>query len=44
MQVARSELGLERLDVVYPGTREFEIASGIRALPLTRVFDALGDL
>ena len=44
MQVARTELGLERLDVVYPGSREFEIATGIRALPLTRVFDALGEL
>lgn len=44
MQVARTELELERLDVVYPGSREFEIAPGIRALPLTRVFDALGEL
>jgi hypothetical protein len=24
--------------------REFEVATGIRALPLSRVFDALGDL
>ena len=44
MQVARTELELERLDVVYPGSREFEIAPGIRALPLARVFDALGEL
>lgn len=44
MQVVRTELELERPDVVYPGQREFEIASGVRALPLTRVIVALRDL
>ncbi len=44
MQVARAALELAHLYVVYPGSREFEIAEGISALPLTRVFAALHDL
>ncbi len=44
MQVARGELGLERLYVVYPGSREFEIGPGMVSLPLVRVFEALRDL
>ncbi|MBL8752019.1 MAG: ATP-binding protein [Planctomycetes bacterium] len=44
MHVAKEELGLERLYVVYPGRRSFELAEGIRALPLVEVSTALRDL
>ena len=44
MLAARAELELEHLYVVHPGSREFAIAEGIRALPLAKVFAALKDL
>jgi predicted AAA+ superfamily ATPase len=37
MHTARDELGLERLFVVYPGDRAFELADRIAALPLRKV-------
>jgi predicted AAA+ superfamily ATPase len=44
MLVAKRELALERLDVVHPGAREYELGDGIRALPLARVFAELRGL
>jgi hypothetical protein len=44
MLVARRELALERLDVVHPGAREYELGDGIRAMPLARVFAELRGL
>jgi predicted AAA+ superfamily ATPase len=41
MRVAKAELALDRLYVVHPGTREYEIDEGVSALPLAGVFAAL---
>jgi predicted AAA+ superfamily ATPase len=41
MRVAKAELELDRLYVVHPGTREYEIDEGVSALPLAGVFAAL---
>jgi len=37
MHVVREDLGLGRLDVVYPGDKTFPLADGIRAVALSRV-------
>lgn len=44
MRTARETLGLERLFVVYPGERSFELGDGIVALPLGGLGSALQDL
>ncbi|HTY50508.1 MAG TPA: ATP-binding protein [Steroidobacteraceae bacterium] len=44
MHVARADLGLDTLWVVYRGDRAFELAPGIRALPLGRIQEALAAL
>ncbi len=44
MHIAMADLKLERLDVVYAGTREFPMADRIRAVPLDRVFDLVAPL
>lgn len=38
IHVALEDLGLERLDVVYPGSRTFLLHARVRALPLARVW------
>lgn len=37
MHIARSDLGLEHLWVIYPGTLRYSLAEGITALPLSEV-------
>ena len=37
MRIVIEDLELEHLWVVYPGEREFPLAAGITALPLTRI-------
>jgi predicted AAA+ superfamily ATPase len=37
MQVAMADLGLERLDVIYPGAETFPMAEKIRAVGLSRL-------
>lgn len=44
MHVARADLDLEKLWVVYRGERSFELAPGIEALPLRAVPERLKDL
>jgi len=39
MRVAKADLNLKRLFVVYPGTRRFELDDDIIALPLTGLLD-----
>ena len=34
MRVALSDLGLERIAVVYPGSRRYQVAEGVEAVPL----------
>ena len=34
MRVALSDLGLERIAVVYPGSRRYQVAQGVEAVPL----------
>ena len=42
MRIAIDDLGLKELLVVYPGTREYELAHNIRAVPLAAVGGATG--
>ncbi len=35
MLIAREDLGLERVWIVYPGSREYDIDDAIAAIPLT---------
>jgi hypothetical protein len=44
MRTAVADLGLERLDVVYAGSREFPLADRVRAVPLRFVLDSLSPL
>lgn len=44
MRIAVADLGLERLDVVYAGTREFPLAERVRAVPLRAVLDSVPPL
>ncbi|MCB9878942.1 MAG: ATP-binding protein [Planctomycetes bacterium] len=44
MRIAKEELGLERIFVIYPGSREYELGPGIRVLPLAQVFERLTGL
>jgi hypothetical protein len=37
MRISMSDLKLRELLVVYPGDREYELADGIRALPLAKM-------
>ena len=41
MRVVAADLGLEKLWVVYPGTRAYPLDEGLEALPLTRAGEAL---
>lgn len=44
MRVALADLGLERLFVVYPGSRFFDLDDRITALPLTQLPEHVGNL
>ena len=44
MRVALADLSLERLYVVYPGTRRFELDQHIVAVPLAQVAAECADL
>ncbi len=41
MHIAKSDLGLEALFVVYPGPTRYKIADGVEALPITALDDVL---
>ncbi len=41
MHIARTDLGLKALYVVYPGPRRYAIAKGVEALPITELDDVL---
>lgn len=41
MRVTQQDLRLDRLLVVYPGARRYELADGIECVPLTRVHEAV---
>ena len=44
MRIPMEDLELKELLVVYPGKREFELAEGVRAVPLAMMFGGdLGD-
>jgi predicted AAA+ superfamily ATPase len=42
MHMAVADLGLTRLDVIYPGTEAYALAAKIRAVPLSQVVDDPG--
>ena len=44
MRIAIADLGLERLDVIYAGSREFPMADRIRAVPLASALDLIEPL
>jgi hypothetical protein len=39
MRVALKDLGLDSLDVIYPGASTYSLASRARAVPLSRLLD-----
>jgi uncharacterized protein len=41
MEIALADLGLERLLVVYPGQRSYEISEHIRVVPLSSMREGL---
>jgi predicted AAA+ superfamily ATPase len=41
MKAAMSDLGLQKLFVIYPGTKRYSLARNIEVLPLARLLDAL---
>lgn len=44
MHIAMADLGLERLDVVYPGEETFRMAEQIRAVGLSRLLSDIAPL
>ena len=44
MQIAQSDLGLERLFVVHQGTDRFDLAKGIEAIPISELASLEGVL
>jgi predicted AAA+ superfamily ATPase len=44
MRIAREDLKLERIAVVYPGTRRYALAENIHAVPLDAVADGMAGL
>jgi len=44
MHDAREELGLEKLFVIYPGTRSLELGKRIEALPFAEMSAALSGI
>jgi hypothetical protein len=42
MHIAIQDLKLDRLDVVYPGTKTFSLAPRIRAVSFSRLAEDLG--
>ena len=44
MRIALADLGLERLDVIYPGAQTFRLAPKVRAVALSRLLEDLEPL
>lgn len=44
MHIARTDLHLEQIAVVYPGTRRYPLADGINAVPLEAITDGMKGL
>jgi hypothetical protein len=44
MLIAREDLGLERLWVVYPGSKEYALDESIHVIPLTAIPGLVEDL
>lgn len=44
MRIAREDLRLERIAVVYPGTRRYALTDNIHAVPLDAVADGMDGL
>lgn len=44
MAIALDDLGLERLDIIYPGEATFPVGDGIRAVGITRLLEDLDPL
>ncbi|MCX5852519.1 MAG: DUF4143 domain-containing protein [Deltaproteobacteria bacterium] len=44
MRIAMEDLKLERISVVYPGTRRYALAENIQAVPLDAVADGMAGL
>lgn len=41
MHIAKSDLGLDSLDIIYPGDDTYPIADGVRAVGLTQIWSDL---